>query len=292
MKGLEKRHPLSVFFWFLFVALVPVLAFHPVILGISFLGSLLFDSLVPRERQGRSRWWMAVLLLLFVILNPLFNSDGETLLFFVNDRAVTGESLFFGLLSGLGVVGMLHWFLAFSRFMTADQWFCVLRFAGKRFALLFTMVMRFVPLLSRRLHQIRQAQRGLGLYKEDDVLLKLKSEARVLSALATWALENGIVTADSMEARGYGSGARTVFTRRRFGTWDAVFVFSVFVFGVAGGVSLSLGAFSFSCFPCIVLSGPGLGELWLTFIYSVFVFLPGILALLEEVKWSFLHRRP
>ena len=45
---------------------------------------------------------------------------------------------------------------------------------------------------------------------------------RVFSATATWALEYGIVTAASMEARGYGVGRRTRYSPYAFKHADIV----------------------------------------------------------------------
>ncbi len=291
MKGFEERHPLAVFFWFLAVILIPVFAFHPLVLLLSLGGGTAFFSLVGGEGKKKIHGAMLLLVFLFTCLNPVFNHSGETLLFFVNDRAVTGEALFYGFLSGVALAGMLYWFLAFSRWMRVDQWFCVLRFGGEKFALLFTMVMRFVPLLSRRLKLIRQAQRGLGLYTEDNLFSRLRSEARVFSALATWALENGIITADSMEARGYGAGKRSSFTPQTFTKKDILFLLLVLASLASALTVIACGGFVFSCFPTVEFAPLNFWELFGYFSYALLAFLPVILCVMEEVKWNFLHRK-
>ena len=46
---------------------------------------------------------------------------------------------------------------------------------------------------------------------------------RALSVTVTWALENAVVTADSMKSRGYGLPGRTAFARQRFDGRDRRF---------------------------------------------------------------------
>ena len=84
------------------------------------------------------------------------------------------------------------------------------------------MAVRNLALFRAQMHKIQTSQRALGLYREGHLIDDLRGGLRVFSILLTWALENGIITANSMEARGYGGGKRSSFTYFRWHTADVM----------------------------------------------------------------------
>ena len=79
--------------------------------------------------------------------------------------------------------------------------------------MILTMVFRMVPGFQRKARQITAARRCIGRMETGSSLQsKLLPSFAVVSALTSWALEGGVITADSMQSRGYGSGKRSAFS--------------------------------------------------------------------------------
>ena len=109
----------------------------------------------------------------------------------------------------------------------------------------------------------------------------------MLSILITWAIENGIITAESMEARGYGTGRRMSFRMFRFRSSDAILVI-VFIALTALGV-IGIGAAKIVYYPAIGMdltepvSIAGYGG------FAVLSILPVIINTKEAVRWRYLR---
>ena len=76
-------------------------------------------------------------------------------------------------------------------------------------SLVITMTLRYLPLLERRMDQIRAGERGMG---------SGSSVLRRLSVLLSWSLEDSIETSTAMETRGYGIAGDLRFICFTFGS--------------------------------------------------------------------------
>ena len=69
------------------------------------------------------------------------------------------------------------------------------------------LVLQLVPRFQRRAQTVFAAFDGLGMgHGRGSAARRVRQGVRELSALTSWALEGSIATADSMRARGFGSG--------------------------------------------------------------------------------------
>lgn len=223
MYRLEQLHPLTIVFYFIAVTLPPALSMHPALVFLSLMCSFLLPLARRDRRRAAGVLFPLLLMLLSAVLNPLFYHNGMTVLFILNDRPVTLEALRYGLTAGGMVAAALYWFSVFSRAMTGDKWMGLLGRLSPRWALLTAMALRFVPLTAAQAGRIHRAQQGAGLYRGENIVDRFRGAVREFSILTTWALENGITTADSMEARGYGSGRRSFYAPCRLTRRDGVF---------------------------------------------------------------------
>lgn len=135
---------------------------HPLFLICSFCLSMTYAALVKRH-WIRDLTGMIGLFLILTILNPLFNTGGEKILFTLwNGRPYTWEALCYGAALSARFVTVLMWFATWNQVMTDDKLqYCIGRLAPS-VALILTMVFRLVPEFQRKCGQISGARRCIG----------------------------------------------------------------------------------------------------------------------------------
>lgn len=237
MRTLENASPFAAFLYFAAVIGICMFCRDPIISTVSLLFSVAFYFVRGGRGSALGHVLSFAFLVVLTVINPFFYHNGATVLFFFGNSAVTLEALIYGACSAEAVVSVIYWFRSFSEIMTEDKLLCVFGTLSPKLSLMLSMVLRFVPMFARRTKQVNGAQKVLGLYKEDNVIDSVRGGARVFSGVAGWALEGGITTADSMEARGYGTGRRTSFSLYGLHRSDVVFIVItavIFAFSVAG----------------------------------------------------------
>ncbi len=223
MKPIEKYNPAVLFLYFLLLASIAMFATNPVMVGIAFAAMNLTAVSYTRDGLGRAYLFFFVIFILTSLANPIFSHNGVTVLLVVNDNPITLEAVLYGVMTGIMILSVLLLFRVFGTLMTSDRLLYIFGRAFPKLGLLLSMTLRFVPLFGRQRRKIENTQRTLGLYKNENAIDNIKGKLSVLSAMTTWGLENGIVTADSMSARGYGiKRTRTSFSMFRFERSDAV----------------------------------------------------------------------
>lgn len=286
MRVFADSNPIVILLFFLGTAGIAMFTMHPVLLFLSFSGALLYFIRLGEGRQIESHLFPLGLTIGIGLLNPLFYHNGQTVLFVLNHNPITLEALLYGLTAGFMGAGVLYWFRCFSKIMTSDKLLYLFVSLSPKAALIFSMVLRYVPLFKKQWQSIVQAQRGLGLYKEDTVLDTLQGNMRVFSILVTWALENGITTADSMTARGYGTGRRSFFSLYRFTKRDGWMLSLILLLSTVTLYTMSTGSLSMVYYPALHMSAfetwGGLGLLG----YGILCLLPTLNDLLEDLQWK------
>ena len=199
----ESFHPWVIFGYLAVVLAVTMSTMHPVMIVTSFVISLVYSLFLC----GRVVWKRSVMTGLGVAvftmgILPLFRHNGATPLFYINDMAVTRENILFGGMMTLLLLAVLQWFYVWNELFGADK---IMYLIGRFFpavSLVITMTLRSLPLLERRMDQIRAGERGMG---------SGNSVFRRLSVLLSWSLEDSIETSTAMETRGYGIGRGSSF---------------------------------------------------------------------------------
>ena len=131
----------------------------------------------------------------------------------------------------------------------------------------------------------------MGMIRDDSVMHRIRGGARVFSVTVTWALENGIVTADSMESRGYGIGRRSSFAIFRFRKKDIValiliaVLFSVTLYGMISGAVTTV------YYPAVQMPSASPFSVTAYVAYAVLVFLPTAQETGERIQWKYLQSK-
>ena len=206
MTAFAKLHPVTKVAFFVAAFVLTLAAGNPVFSAISLCTALLCMT----QSGGRAFFNSTVFSLIIVavagLFNMLFAHYGNTVLFTVGDTDFLLEPLFYGLNQGVVMVGVMLWFRVLSYVQDSAETAYLFRFAP-RTALLFSMVLGFLPRFNSKLRDIRDAQKGLCSSADKSFSYKCKTALSNLSALVTYSLESSIITADSMTARGYNSRA-------------------------------------------------------------------------------------
>lgn len=282
-----------------FIFYIGALAFGMFFIHPAFLVcSLLLSSAYYLSVKGRGGLkliaGMLPLILLLGALNPLLNTGGETVLFtWLTDRPYTLEALFYGMALGVMFVSILLWFASYNAVMTSDKFLYIFGKLIPSLSLVLTMVLRLAPDFQRRIHQITGARKCIGKGEAAGTKReKAEDGLTVLSALTTWALEGGIITADSMRSRGYGSGKRTSFSIYSFDGRDKLLLTFMMIL-IAGVICVAArGGMAVTYTPH--LDFVGTENLWTiigSVIYFIFLSIPTVLNIVEGITWRILRSK-
>lgn len=221
MRRFHEYNPITVAAYYLCVTAVTMFTMNPIVIGISLFASVL-NYILYANGGIKPHLFSLVLFVIMAAVNPLINHNGMTALFYLNDRPITLEAALYGVTAAGMTVAALYWLRLFSKAMTSDKLLYLFGRLSPKISLILSMAIRYTKLLRVRWRKIQASQKALGLYDDGNLIDALKGRARVLSILITWALENGIITAESMDARGYGTGRRTSFRLFRFQLRDGL----------------------------------------------------------------------
>lgn len=200
MDRFSKLHPLLHIVYFLMMFVFVLSINNPFFSAISLLSALLYGVKIRGKNILASLKLVVVMLFVVSAFNMLFAHYGEDALFTIRDTRFTAEALFYGFNQGMVLGSVMLWFGAFSRVMDSERVCYLLRFSP-RIALLFSMILGFIPRFTKKLEDIRDAKLGLNGGKPPKN--KIRDALDNLSSLVSYSLEASIITADSMTARGY-----------------------------------------------------------------------------------------
>ncbi|MBR2293707.1 MAG: energy-coupling factor transporter transmembrane protein EcfT [Clostridia bacterium] len=270
-------NPITYTTYLISTALLAALSQNPFIYIVSLVGALSAAAVWGHLSRARCAFCGATLFIMTAI-NPIVSHRGATPLFFVGDTPITLEAILYGASVATVTVACICWFYILSDRLSSDKLTYLLGRLSPRLSLLFSMSLRYVPMFLRHYKQVKNAQKTLGRYGDGSFFQKLRAEALVLDATVAWAIEKGIITSDSMRARGYGSGRRTSFAQYPFTKKDALFTALSLLLTVATALPMALGALDFDFYPTpssLEMTSPGI--LCVT-AYSVLCILPLVAA--------------
>ena len=289
MRVFADSNPIAAALYFLAVTGIVMFSANPIISAISLIGAVVL-FIMNNGRKGLSaHLFSAMLFAVMALVNPLVSHNGATVLFVLNNTPVTLEALIYGICSSAMVVAVLYWFRSFSQIMTSDKLLYLFGALSPKTALVLSMALRYVPLFGRQIKKIHASQKALGLYKDDNIADSFKGGMRIFSIMITWALENGIVTADSMTARGYGIGKRSSFSIFRFRSEDVFLILAAAVFSALTVYGIMGAEFCFYPYFTVPEMTFRLAVGYIS--YGAMILLPVIIGVKEELKWKYLQSK-
>lgn len=283
-------NPLITFLFFIGAIVYGVIYLHPVFLLCGLLLSAAYYITIRRREAWRLLVGVIPLFVLLSLLNPLFNTGGTRILFtWWGGRPYTLEALFYGTAIAAMVVLVFFWFGCYNAVMTSDKFIYLFGRMIPGLSMILTMILRLLPSFRRKTAEIMTARKCIG-QAGGSKKERLQQGMTVLSVLTSWALEGGIIAADSMQSRGYGSGSRTSFSIYRFENRDklllgvlAALMAVILYCGLHGGMRAAYT-------PELMIAGNSY-TLAGSIAYALFLVIPTTLNIMEAVKWHILRSR-
>lgn len=287
--GFSSLHPLINFYYYIFVIVAGMFFMHPVYLLIALLFSFGYALYLGGAKTVRlTLLGLVPLMLIGALSNPLFNHAGATILgYFKDGNPLTLESIVFGIAAAAMFAAVILWFSCYNQTITSDKFLYLFGKAIPKLGLIFSMILRFVPLYQTQLKRIRHSQLAIGRdIKNGNIIMRIKNGLHIFSILVTWALENAIITADSMQARGYGLKGRRHYSLYRFDSRDLCVLSVLLSCTIITLIGAALGYTTMRYFPS--LKARPYSGLSLVFYgtYTLICLMPLAVNYLEERKWK------
>ena len=287
MRRMIKFHPSVIITFFICSIFYTMYTNNPLVMALSFFCSLLF-YLILEEKKLFFRHLLFTLLIfaILTLTNPLFVSRGETILFTIGKKNITKESLAYGATMSMMLTAVITWFKCYNKIMTSDKFIYLFGKILPNVSTIISMGISFIPRFIEKGKAINLAQKNLGLYKKK-FLNRVKLNLRVFSSLITWALENSLDTADSMNARGYGLKEKTNFSIFKYKISDfllTIIMVSLMIFIIIGS---ALKYLDYQYYPNLTPLDFSLINILLYLALGLLMLIPTIIEVKENLKWNF-----
>jgi len=264
---------------------------QPVYLLISFVsGCAYLLYLQGKKGMLRQVGYLVPILVMMAIMNPMFNHEGVTVLWYLhNDNPITLEAICFGLASAVMMGASILWFNCCNTVFTSDKIIYLFGRVIPALSLLISMTLRFVPRFKNFLQSVLRTQRAM--HKPENTKEKLQQALAAFSATVSWAMEQSIVSADSMKSRGYGVQGRTAFSIYLFEKRDGLVLGLLTLLCLGAAIPNLAGLMGWSYYPSLSGELFGAVQVLAYLCYGGMCNLPLIIDLTEDRKWNALRSK-
>ena len=289
----DRCPPAINFLYFALVLVFTMVFLHPVSLVVSLAAALTWLVSLKGRRAVLSGMKLLVpMMLMAAILNPAFNHEGVTILTYLpSGNPLTLESILYGFAAAAMLAAVVLWFACFNAVITSDKFVYLFGRIIPALSLVLSMALRFVPRFLQQLKVVTRAQKCIGKDPSRGSLLqRLRAAGSILATMISWALENGIDTADSMKSRGYGLPGRSAFSIYRFDKRDRQTLALLLALGALVLAGAAFDGLTWRYFPTIRWSTTPVSILTLC-AYLALCAVPIILDRKEDRKWNALRSK-
>ncbi len=287
--GFSSIHPFPSFLYYIGVLLFSMTFYHPLYLLTGLIILIVLNYLQDRGKKlkeyGRFYIFMAVLI---VLLNPLISRRGETIVFYFLDKPVTLESIVYGITMMLSLMNVLVSFISFNYTITQDKFMYLFSKKLPNITFLLMMTMSFIPFLKKRSKEISVIQKTRGVdgakgnYKD-----KIKDAMAIFNILVTWTLEDSIITAQSMRARGYGLvKERTFYSRYKIDYKDLLIIIVLTILILLLIFFWFTGLANYEIYPKVEKLTFNFNTLIFYLLYIFYMSIPIVIEGIDRLKWQ------
>lgn len=283
----SRCHPLVGFMFFVGAIGLGAMILHPLYILASGLCAVSYYCLLKGVKGVKMVLISIPVFLFLTFANPLVNHDGERILTYVFGKPYTMEALIYGMAIAGMLIVMLMWAGCYNAVMTSDKFMTLFGGLIPSVSMLLLMVLRLVPNMIRKIGQIAGARKSIGKGAGENASRREKAvdSLNVISALLTWALEGGVITADAMRSRGYNAGKRSSFQIHTMKNTDRVLLGIMTLLGTAVIILIARGGTAADYTPVMNITPVSGRHIWGFAAYCAFLSLPTVLYIKEAVQW-------
>ncbi|NLI12073.1 energy-coupling factor transporter transmembrane component T [Pelotomaculum propionicicum] len=218
---LQSFHPAAVLAYLFVLLLLSLLYDNPIYL----LSLLLLLVLLIKGVDGMEAWEGffkagVFLMLVVMIVNPLVIRAGATIIWhgpvlpFLGRLDISMEAVYFGAVSGLRLLVIMSIFCLYNLMVNPDNMLNLFSGAAGKSVLLVALATRMFPTMVRDLKRIKEVLQFRGVdFDEGGLWERVKKYSGLYNVMLLSSLEDSMEIAESMQARAYGSGRRSVYSR-------------------------------------------------------------------------------
>ena len=215
--GFRSLHPAVLLVYYAGGMTFGMLFFHPAVLLAGLAANAAVHAAVDGGRELRK--WLKFLLpgvLLLAAVNPLLVRQGATVWFYIGSLSITKEAVVYGVTLAAAVLHMMLFAVSYRVVFSGEKFLHLFARWAPNAALVTMMAIGLVPRMRRRLAELALVQQTRGVTVSSGPLrARAASGLKLVWSLAGWSLEDALRTADSMRARGYGTGPRSSYRHFR-----------------------------------------------------------------------------
>lgn len=283
MDRFSKYNPKATLLFFVLIIIVTIVSYHPILISISFVVAFLYKlKLENKKAISYLMKFILPLVLLVSVFNMLFTHYGNTVLFEAFDMNYTLEGLFYGFSQGVMLGAVIMWISNYSSVITSEKFLSVFGRFMPNLALLFSMVLSFIPRLRKNATEINDARLLL-----DNNENKIKKSINSFSALITLTLEESIEISNSMKSRFFTS-KRTAYSKYRICPKDYILIaFELILTAVI--IALKLCGYMDFIFEPVISMGDM--KLYVPILFALLSLIPIIIDFVEDMRWFYLKQK-
>lgn len=287
----ERNNPFCVLCYLFFVIFITMFSQNPILLGISFVSSILLYLLLSDAKKTAIKiGYNLLFVVIFALLNPVFSHKGMTILLEVGNFVVTLEAIVYGVAIGVMFASSINWFSVCNILLNSDKIVYIFSKYTPKIGTILSISLGLLPKYKRQYKKTDDNLKALGLYENIKWYQKVKLKIHVMSTLITWAIENSLTLSDSMSARGYDLKGKKVYSKYVFRIYDLINIFLFASVGISVLTLLGLGYANYFYYPTFKTLTFG----WETIIYIVVALLMNyytFIILGEKAKWQLLKSK-
>lgn len=209
MKHFEDFHPVALLIFFMTVLFYIMFFMNIYCSVIALIAGIIYRWVLIKKAEIKNMAVSVIWIVMITVFNMLVSHDGERILLFINNKAITVEAMEYGFVSGCMVSGTFTWFMCIEKVINTEKIQYIFKNLPK-LGLLISMILRLVP------RYVEKYKKVMEMNENADAL-------EVSSGVFTYALENSMQTAKAMEMRGF-SGAKRIYSGFRFKKKDFIMI--------------------------------------------------------------------
>ena len=281
-------HPWTNFIYIALVLVITMFTMNPVILAVSYVGSLALGIYLQGSTFIKKNIMITIPVVIFsVVIQPVFNYSGITPVFYINDNMVCLENIIYGAVISVLLISVIQWCSVAASYLSSEKMMYLFGSFIPSVGMIFSMILRMIPLMRKRYRQIHDAQLGLrGAGNRNGIFEKIGHFTNEFSTLITWSLESSMETSMSMESRGYGLKGRTSFNRFRFTLKDAFTIIIMLVCFVMAIIPIAGRKLAVYYLPVIYFTKSGVEGVLAVAAFAILTVIPMIIEITGNVQYK------